>query len=86
MRLAFSPRGWADHTYWQSTDYGKVQRINRLLDDARLEPFSGLGNPQPLRHLLSGCWSRRIDGEHRLVYLVEEDEIVVLGERYHYDG
>jgi toxin YoeB len=84
MRLVFSPQGWSDHIYWQSTDYAKVQRINRLLDSARKEPFGGLGHPAPLRHLLTGCWARRIDGEHRLVYLVEGDDIVVLQERYHY--
>ena len=62
-----------------------VKRINRLLEDTLRDPFAGIGKPEPLRHVLQGSWSRRIDGEHRLVYMVEDDDVVVLQARYHYE-
>jgi toxin YoeB len=83
--LVFTPHGWADYLYWQANDKTMVKRINRLLEVVLREPFSGLGKPEPLRHVLHGAWSRRMDGEHRLVYLVEGDDIVVLQVRYHYE-
>jgi toxin YoeB len=86
MALVFSPLGWADHVYWQSRDYDKVKRVNQLIESIRRDPTHGMGHPEPLRHVLSGCWSRRIDGEHRLVYLVQGDDVVVLQERYHVEG
>lgn len=85
MRLVFTPHGWTDYLYWQSADKAMTKRINRLLEDTLREPFSGIGKPEPLRHVLQGCWSRRIDSEHRLVYLIEGDDIVVLQARYHYE-
>jgi len=85
MRLAFTPKGWADYTYWLGADRTTLKRINRLIDDALRDPTTGIGKPEPLRHLLAGCWSRRITEEHRLVYLVQEDEIVVLQARFHYE-
>ena len=85
MRLVFTPHGWADYLHWQSTDKAMTKRINRLLEDTLRDPFSGIGKPAPLRHVLQGSWSRRIDGEHRLVYLVDGDDIVVLQARYHYE-
>lgn len=80
----FTPDGWEDYGYWQRTDKAIVARINRLLADALRSPFAGLGKPEPLRHVLAGAWSRRIDEEHRLVYLVDGDDLVVLQARYHY--
>jgi toxin YoeB len=62
-----------------------VKRINRLLEDTLRDPVSGIGRPEPLRHVLKGCWSRRIDDEHRLVNLVQGDDVVVLQARYHYE-
>jgi toxin YoeB len=62
-----------------------IKRINRLLEDVLRDPTGGIGKPEPLRHVLQGAWSRRIDSEHRLVYLVEGDDIVVLQARYHYE-
>ena len=62
-----------------------VKRINRLIEDTLRDPVAGIGKPEPLRHVLQGCWSRRIDAEHRLVYMVEGDDIVVLQARYHYE-
>ncbi len=84
MRLVFTPNGWQDYTYWQATDRSTLKRINRLLDDVLRDPTAGIGKPEPLRHLLAGCWSRRISEEHRLVYLVDGDDIVILQVRYHY--
>lgn len=84
MRLVFTPHGREDYLYWQSTDRTTVKRINRLLQDVIRDPFTGIGKPEQLRHVLQGCWSRRIDDEHRLVYLVDGDDIVVLQARFHY--
>ena len=86
MRLVFTPRGWSDSLHWQSVDKKMVKRINRLIEDTLRDPVSGIGKPEPLRHVLQGCWSRRIDEEHRLVYMVEGNDIVVLQARYHYEG
>ncbi|MGD0447791.1 MAG: Txe/YoeB family addiction module toxin [Candidatus Dormibacteria bacterium] len=86
MRLVFTPHGREDYVQWQSTDRTTVTRINRLLQDITRDPFSGIGKPEQLRHVLQGCWSRRIDDEHRLVYLVDGEDIVVLQARYHYGG
>ena len=84
MRLVFTPHAWDDYTHWQSADRAMLKRINRLLDDALRDPTSGIGKPEPLRHVLAGCWSRRISEEHRLVYLVDGDDLVILQARYHY--
>lgn len=84
MRLVFTPHGWDDYTYWQRTDRAKLKRVNRLIDDALRDPFSGIGKPEPLRHALAGCFSRRIDDEHRLVYQIDGDDLIVLQARYHY--
>jgi toxin YoeB len=85
VRLVFTPHGWDDYLSWQSTDRGTAKRINRLLEDTLRNPIGGIGKPEPLRHVLQGAWSRRIDGEHRLVYLVDGEDIVVLQARYHYE-
>ena len=85
MRLVFTPHGWSDYLHWKSVDKAMVKRINRLLEDTLRDPRTGIGKPEPLRHVLMGCWSRRIDDEHRLVYLVEDDDVVVLQARYHYE-
>ena len=62
-----------------------LSRINGLIGDAVRHPFEGLGKPEPLRHALSGAWSRRISGEHRLVYLVDGNDLVILQARFHYE-
>ncbi len=85
MRIVFTPNGWQDYTYWQSADRATLKRINRLIDDVLLDPFDGIGKPEPLRHALTGTWSRRISEEHRLVYLIDGDDIVILQARYHYN-
>ncbi len=84
MRLVFTPLGWEDYLFWQSHDKATLKRLNRLLEESMGTPFEGIGKPEPLRHVLAGCWSRRIDEEHRLVYLVDGDDVVVLQARYHY--
>ena len=84
MRLVFTPHGWADYTHWQTADRAVVKRINRLIDDALRDLSSGIGKPEPLRHILQGAWSRRITEEHRLVYLVDDEDLVILQARYHY--
>jgi toxin YoeB len=84
LRLVFTPHGWDDYTFWVETDRLILKRINRLIDAALRDPFAGIGKPEPLRHLLSGAWSRRITDEHRLVYLLDDQELVILQARYHY--
>ena len=85
MRLVFTPHAWEGHLYWQQADRQQVKRINRLIQDSVRDPQSGIGKPEPLRHLLHGAWSRRIDSEHRLVYLVDADDLVILQLRFHYE-
>lgn len=84
--LAWTPQAWEDYLYGQATDTRVVKRVNELVRDALRTPFSGLGKPEPLRFDLAGCWSRRIDREHRLVYRLDEKAsmLVVLQCRYHY--
>jgi toxin YoeB len=84
VRLVFTPHGWADYLHWQTTDRSILRRVNRLLEDALRDPFGGIGKPEQLRHALAGAWSRRITEEHRLVYLVDGEDVVVLQARYHY--
>ncbi len=84
MRLIFTPHAWQEYQQWLQEDRAVVKRINRLIDHALREPFAGIGKPEPLKHLLQGLWSRRITEEHRLVYLVEGDDLVVVQLRYHY--
>ncbi|MGH8893573.1 MAG: Txe/YoeB family addiction module toxin [Actinomycetes bacterium] len=84
MRLVFTPNGWEDYTHWLTADRAMLKRINRLIDDVLRDPFEGIGKPEQLRHALAGAWSRRISEEHRLVYLVDGDDVVILQARYHY--
>lgn len=84
MRIVFSPQGWEDYTHWQRVDRTLVKRINRLIDDAARDPFDGIGKPEPLKYGLANAWSRRITEEHRLVYVVRDDDLIILQARYHY--
>lgn len=84
MRLVFTPHSWEDYQHWVQTDRATLRRINRLIDDTLRDPFTGIGKPEQLRHLLTGAWSRRITEENRLVYLVDDDDLVILQARYHY--
>ena len=84
MRLVFTPHAWEDYLHWQSADRQVLRRVNRLLEDCLRDPFAGIGRPEQLRHALAGAWSRRVTEEHRLVYLVDAEDLVVLQARYHY--
>ena len=82
--LTFDPAGFEDLTWWVEKDRKKALRIIKLIREVQRDPFHGTGKPEPLRHELSGCWSRRIDQQHRLVYEVKENQIRILACRYHY--
>lgn len=84
MKLVFTERGWPDYTSWLDDDRKMLKRINRLIEDTKRDPFTGLGKPEPLKHTVIGAWSRRINEEHRLVYLPADDELTILQARYHY--
>ena len=89
MKVAWTAAGWEDYLHWQSADLKVLQSINALIRDIKRDPFRGLGKPEPLRHRLQGWWSRRITGEHRLVYRVtgsgENHQVEIAACRYHYD-
>ena len=88
MKLVFDREAWAEYVAWQAEDAKIVARINALIGECLRDPFRGTGKPEPLRQQLSGWWSRRITGEHRLVYRVtgkgEAQALEVLSCRYHY--
>ncbi len=83
-QLLWDQSGWEDYLYWQVNDKKILFRINDLIKDTQRNPFTGLGKPEPLKGNLAGCWSRRINEEHRLVYMVKEDCIYILQCRFHY--
>ncbi len=83
--LAWTDHAWEDYLYWQGEDVNKVAKINELLKACMENPFKGTGKPEPLKGNLSGYWSRRIDKEHRLVYLPEGGCIYVAACRFHYE-
>jgi len=84
MIISWAENAWEDYLYWQQTDKKTLTRINTLLKDTSPQPFAGIGSPEPLKHNWSGYWSRRIDREHRLVYKVDNENIIVVQCRYHY--
>ena len=84
MKLLFSEQAWEDYLYWQKTDKKIVQRINVLIKEASRNPFEGTGKPEPLKHALSGYWSRRINDEHRFVYKPTDEALLIAQLRYHY--
>jgi len=85
MRYIFVDESWEDYLYWQKTNKKFVRKINELLKDISRTPFSGLGKPEPLKHKYKRFWSRRIDNEHRLIYAVKENDILIAKCRFHYD-
>jgi len=84
MILKFSDNAWEDYLYWQKQDKKILKRINELIKEIQRDPFKGKGDPEPLKYNWSGFWSRRINREHRLVYAVGNDEILIAQCRYHY--
>ena len=84
MKLVFSEQAWEDYLYWQTIDRKQVQRINDLIKEITRTPHTGTGKPEALKHALAGYWSRRINQEHRIVYKVVDDSVLVAQLRYHY--
>lgn len=84
MKLIFSAHAWNDYLYWQRADKKLLKRINSLIQDNQRSPFEGIGKPEPLKHALSGYWSRRINEEHRIVYKVEDHSLFIAQLRHHY--
>ena len=85
MQLVWDQDAWNDYLYWQQTDKKILQRINELIKDTLRSPFKGIGKPEPLKGNFSGCWSRRINDEHRLVYAIRDKRLHILQCRFHYD-
>ncbi len=83
-KIVFERDAFEDFSAWAVTDKNIHRRIVALILDTLRDPFSGLGKPEPLRHELKGYWSRRIDGEHRLIYKVEQDAVTIVACKYHY--
>jgi len=85
MRIVFSKNAWEDYTSWLNEDKRMLKKINDLIKDIQRTPHSGTGKPEPLKYDLAGLWSRRIDREHRLVYQVLNNELLIYSGKYHYD-
>jgi toxin YoeB len=84
MKLIFSENACEDYLYWQKTDKKILKRINKLIKDIQRYKYEGIGKPEPLKHNLSGFWSRRINTEHRIVYNIENNTILIAQLKYHY--
>ncbi|MDN4475813.1 Txe/YoeB family addiction module toxin [Demequina sp. SYSU T00192] len=83
MNIVFSPQAWEDYQHWQTEDRKTLRRVNALIDAICRDPYAGIGKPERLRYRID-AWSRRIDGQHRLVYRVEGQDLLILQARYHY--
>ena len=84
MKLVFAEEAWENYLYWQKHDKKLLARINKLIKEASRTPFEGTGKPEPLKHALSGYWSRRINEEHRMVYKADDQALYIAQLRYHY--
>ena len=84
MKLIFADDAWEDYLFWQKQNKRMVERINKLIRETQREPFAGVGKPEPLKHALSGFWSRRITDEHRMVYKMVDGALLLAQLRYHY--
>jgi toxin YoeB len=85
MYITFNDTSWNEYLFWQKNDKQKLNKINELLKDISRNPYEGIGKPEALKHKYIGYWSRRIDEEHRLIYKVIQDEIIIYKCRFHYD-
>ena len=85
MQTSFTPEAWEDYLYWQKLDKKMLHRVNELIKDAMHEPFSGKGKPESLKFELQGYWSRRLDQEHRLVYKILDNSLVIIAARFHHN-
>lgn len=83
-KIAFHANAWSDYLYWQTQDGKMLERVNLLIRECQRDVFRGIGKPEPLKGKLAGCWSRRIDDMHRLVYRPNADTLEILSCRYHY--
>jgi toxin YoeB len=84
-RITFSKNAWEDYLFWQAEDRKILKKINTLIKEIQSTPYSEIGKSEPLKYDLAGLWSRRIDHEHRLVYQVNENELLIYSCRYHYE-
>jgi len=84
VKLIFAEEAWEDYLYWQKQERKMVDRINKLTKEIQRDPFEGIGKPEPLKHALAGFWSRRITDEHRVIYRVEGDALLIAQLRFHY--
>lgn len=84
MNVTFTDDAWNDYLHWQSEDRKALARLNKLIEECRRMPFRGTGKPEPLRNKLTGYWSRRITDEHRLVYKLTDEGLLIAQCRYHY--
>ena len=84
MTVIFDDDAWEDYLYWQRTDPKVLKRINALIKEIQRNPYEGVGKPEPLKYIFAGYWSRRINDEHRLVYQVTENAVLIAQLRYHY--
>ncbi|HEU4610280.1 MAG TPA: Txe/YoeB family addiction module toxin [Chitinophagaceae bacterium] len=85
MELVWQSNAWQDYLYWQEQDKKILHRINDLITDTLRSPYKGIGKPEPLKGELSGFWSRRINSEHRLVYIIKEQRLHIIQCRFHYN-
>ena len=83
MKISFTREGWEDYVSWAG-ERSILKRINRMIEEAVRDPGTGIGKPERLSHNLSGYWSRRITDEHRLVYQLRDEELIIVQARYHY--
>ncbi|HFI0138574.1 TPA: Txe/YoeB family addiction module toxin [Streptococcus suis] len=84
MRIHFTEDAWEDYLYWQGQDKKTLKRINKIIKDMQRHPFEGIAKPEPLKYDYQGAWSRRIDAENRLIYMVESDRLCILSLKDHY--
>ncbi len=84
MHLKFEPQAFADLQYWMQYQPKIAKKMMRLIEESMKDPFGGIGKPEPLKNELSGWWSKRIDGEHRMIYRVENDDLIILKAKGHY--
>ncbi|MEI7803521.1 MAG: Txe/YoeB family addiction module toxin [Bacteroidota bacterium] len=83
-RIIFQPLAFEQYSQWAKDDKKIFKKVCKLLEETNRHPFKGIGKPEPLKHALAGYWSRRISNEHRLVYKVTDEAIIVIACKYHY--
>lgn len=84
MIISFVERSWDEYNNWQKEDVKLFKKIQRLIKETLRDPFDGIGKPEPLKNNLKGYWSKRINDEHRLVYKIEENQLIIISCKFHY--